>query len=124
MNSLKTFDSFIEDNTPAGLEGADDLIMYMSYANYNLFVAKIADVGGRYVDPGTFGTKNNKIMYKRGSQVVRIEALDGLFGLNTIYYTSLKNLVFVNYLPSMMTDVVFEYDSKRLAADRALFAGK
>ena len=107
---------------PEDVLDSDDLVMYMSNANFLMLRAALIDNGNLVQGPGaTPGTSVKSFMYP-GALQLEIRGVYGLTGTDYMILTPKKNLFYIYNILGFDNEVDFRYDSNYKQYRNTVFA--
>ena len=106
--SLATIDDLVDEFADKISEdmSSQDLVLYMSKSNFDLYVRKLKNIGNRYMNPDA---KANTIKYEGGTNFT-IQGTQGLTGTDKMFLANPNNLGVAFRTPSIKSPVEMDYD--------------
>jgi hypothetical protein len=108
-NAINIVDGMI-DVIPADILAADDLILYMSYANFKTYIKALRAQNYFHIADGQVAQSNFEVNHP-GTNVL-VKAVKGLVGSNKMILTTASNLVFATDLMNDYEAFQFWYEKK------------
>jgi len=108
-NAINVVDGMI-DVIPTDIIAAEDLVLYMSYANFKTYIKALRANNYFHIADGQVAQSNFEVNHP-GTNVL-VKAVKGLVGSNKMILTSASNIVFATDLTNDFESFQFWYEKK------------